>query len=89
MKQGKKGPKDKWFNFYTATCAHTLQDGWALQCATHELRGDRDIVLAAVSQTGSALEWASEKLRRDREIVRTAVSNHGSALQWASQESGV
>ena len=46
----------------------------ALEDATEELKGDREIVMAAVSQNGSALERAAEELKGDREIVMTAVS---------------
>jgi hypothetical protein len=45
------------------------QDGLALEYASAELRGDREIVLAAVQQDGWALYFASTELRGDREIV--------------------
>ncbi len=38
----------------------------ALQDASPELRGDKDIVLAAVSICGIVLQHASEDLRRDK-----------------------
>ena len=50
------------------------------------LKGDFEVVLAAVSQNGKALQWASAELRGNREIVSSAVSQDGSALQWAAAE---
>ena len=40
-----------------------------LQHATEDLKGDREIVMTAVSQDGLALLDAAEELRGDREIV--------------------
>ena len=51
-----------------------------------EQKGDREIVLAAVSKSGGALQFATEELKGDREIVLAAVSKHGSALQYATEE---
>ena len=62
------------------------QNGWALGSAAAELRGDREIVLAAVAQEGSALEYASADLKSDREIVLAAVAQDGSALEYASAD---
>ena len=50
-----------------------------------EQKGDRDIVLAAVSNVGSALQHATEELKGDREIVLAAVSKNGHALQYATE----
>ena len=49
------------------------QTGWALEFATEELKGDREIVMRAVSQEGLALKYATEELKCDREIVTLAV----------------
>jgi hypothetical protein len=57
-----------------------------LKYATQELQGDREVVLAAVSQYGKALYYASEELKEDREVVIAAVTQNGSALQWASDK---
>ena len=57
-----------------------------LRHASEELRNDREIVLAAVSQYAYALEYASEELRNDREIVLAAVSQYAYALEYASEE---
>ena len=57
-----------------------------------ELKGDREIVLAAVSENGCALQYATEELKGDREIVLAAVSENGSdwfyghALRYATEE---
>ena len=49
--------------------AAVSQNGSALQNATEELKGDRNIVMAAVSQNGFAIQHATEELKGDREIV--------------------
>ena len=58
----------------------------ALGHATEELKGDREIVMTAVSHHGIALEFAAEELKADREIVMTAVSEDGWALEFAAEE---
>jgi len=61
-----------------------------LECASDELKNDRGVVLAAVSNYGRALEcaleYASDELKNDREIVLKAVGNKGFALRYASDE---
>ena len=61
-------------------------DGFALCRGTKELRGDREIVMKALSKRGRALEFATEELKGDREIVMAAVSKHGTALEFAAEE---
>ena len=64
-----------------------------LTIASGRLRGDRDVVLAAVSQTGrgwsrsSNLEHASAALRDDRVIVEAAIRANGGfgSLKYASE----
>ena len=51
-----------------------------------ELKGDHEIVLAAVSKYGHALQYATEKLKGDSEIALAAVSDCGGALQFATEE---
>ena len=67
-----------------------VQDGLAydlaLQCASNELRSDREIVLAAVRQSGLVLYYAANELRSDREIVLAAVRQNGLALEHASDK---
>ena len=46
-----------------------IEDGYALYHAASQLRGDREIVLAAVAQNGHALQYAAAELRGDREFV--------------------
>lgn len=43
-----------------------------MQKISEELRGDREIVLAAVRQSSLALQYASKALQRDPEIIRIA-----------------
>ena len=45
------------------------KDGTVLEFASDELRGDKEVVLVAVSQSWRALEFASEELHRDKEVV--------------------
>ena len=61
------------------------QDRLPLQHASLELRGDREVVMAAVAEHGYALEFASEDLRGDREVVMAAVANDGDALRFAAE----
>ena len=51
----------------------------ALYHASEVIRGDKEIVLAAVQQCGYALQHASEVLRNNKEIVLAAVRQ-----QWTS-----
>jgi hypothetical protein len=60
--------------------------GRALWSAPAELRGDRDIVLAAVAQDGNNLKYAAAELKRDREVVLAAVTRNGRALGSAAAE---
>lgn len=50
------------------------------------LKGDKEVVLAAVQSYGWALQYASKELRGDREVVLVAVKNFGGALRYASKE---
>ena len=45
----------------------------ALEHAEWELRGDRDVVLAAVAQNGLALRYAHSDLQADAEVAHRAV----------------
>ena len=58
----------------------TKDVGDALAYAAEDLRGDNQIVLAAVSCYGIALEHASAALRAYNEIVLIAVVNCGDSL---------
>ncbi|CAE7365281.1 CPK26 [Symbiodinium natans] len=63
-----------------------LAGGWlSLQDLSEELRGDREIVLAAVESCGWALEFASSLLRTDPSVVLRAVRSDALALEFASE----
>lgn len=68
------------------------QWGGALQDASYELRGDKEVVMEAVRENSLALEFASEELRNDKEVVLAAVGYNGNllrngrALKYASEE---
>jgi hypothetical protein len=51
--------------------ATVQKGGRALQYASNELKGDRDIVLA-VQENGHTLQYASEELRDDHDIMLAA-----------------
>eukprot|EP00971_Amphidinium_carterae_P258332 5127435-Amphidinium_carterae.1 len=57
----------------------------ALAWAADSCKGDREIVLQAVSRNPKALQWAARSCRVDRDIVGVAVSRDGSALEWAGE----
>ena len=57
--------------------ARVKQRGKALRLASKELRGDREVVLAAVGRDVYALEFATDELKGDRDFVLTAVRQHG------------
>ena len=59
------------------------EDWNALEYATDELCGDKEIVLAAVKGDGRALEYATKELQGDRDIVLEAVKHvHPDALPY-------
>lgn len=60
--------------------------GKAIRYAAEELRANKEVVLAAVSQDGHALQYASEELRDDQDIVFRAVTQNASSLKWASSK---
>ena len=69
-----------------ATLAACRRDGSALEHASEALRGDREIVLAAVPTSyGRALRFASDELLHDRQFVLDAVRLDGSALQYVPE----
>ena len=49
------------------------------------MRGDTEVVLAAVQENGSALKYASDALQADHAVVLAAVRNLGGALTFASE----
>ena len=62
-----------------------VKDMW-LHYASDELKGDREVVLAAVQQDGYTLGFAPDQLKGDREVVLAAVQQNGNALYYASDE---
>ena len=58
------------------------KNAWALKYASDELKDDKEIFLAAVTQDGSALLHASDELKGDKVIVVAAVTQDGSALEY-------
>jgi len=65
--------------------AQVRSDGLKLRCA-EAFRGDREVVLAAVSQNGEALKYADDNLKDDQDVVLVAVQSSGIAVQYASSE---
>eukprot|EP01050_Picozoa_sp_SAG11_P026223 SAG11_NODE_6202_length_1365_cov_4.463665_1_plen_208_part_10 len=63
---------------------YNIQNDSTLELKLIELKGDREVVLAAVGQKGRALEYAAEELRGDGEVVLAAVVQNGSALEYAA-----
>eukprot|EP00971_Amphidinium_carterae_P112089 2220206-Amphidinium_carterae.1 len=59
--------------------------GATLQFAADSLRGDREIVLAAVQRDGDFLEHTTEALRADREVVLAAVRGEMPSFEYASE----
>ena len=62
------------------------QNGNALRFASEELRNDRDVVKAAVSNKDQSLLYASEDLKSDKEIVMIAMNKNVSSLYYASEK---
>ncbi|KAL3907172.1 MAG: hypothetical protein SGILL_008978 [Bacillariaceae sp.] len=53
-----------------------------LRYASHRLRDDYDVVIAAVQKCGANLKHASYDRRRDRPIVVAATEQHGTAFRY-------
>merc|ERR1711957_603448 len=54
--------------------------------APEAVRGDREILLAAVAKDGYSLWHASDELKADREIVLTAMSQNLQSLRYAAAD---
>jgi hypothetical protein len=54
------------------------------QAYRQELRTDREVVLAAVSNAGQSLEFASKDLQADKQVALAAVTENGLALKFVS-----
>lgn len=57
----------------------------SLHYASKELKDNKEIVMAAVSQDGSALQYASKELQDDKDIVKAAAAKDRNALKYASE----
>jgi hypothetical protein len=64
-------------------------DGLAFQNCSIGSRGDREIVLAAVSKHGHNIKYASDELKNDREIVMLAIANDHSTKGLALQNCSI
>ena len=60
--------------------------GDELEYASHQLKNNREVVMAAVGNDGLALEYASEELKNNIEVVMAAIGNNGRALTYASNQ---
>ena len=47
------------------------QRGFAQKYASEELRGNTDLMMAALEQNMDALDYVSEKLKKDEEFMKT------------------
>lgn len=56
------------------------QRGWALEYASDELFGDREIMIMAVRQNWNALQYADQDIKKDR--YADEVFSDGKILQW-------
>lgn len=59
--------------------------GMTLQFASDDLKGEKEVVLAAVKQNGLALQFASDTLKNDEEVVLAAVNQNWAAIDHASE----
>ena len=62
------------------------QMGFILLYVAEEMRGDRELCMAAVIQDGLAFEFVSQEMKGDRELCTAAVARSWKALEWASEE---
>ena len=60
------------------------EDMIVLQYASEELKGDREVVLAAVNQIGDALQYASEELQSDKEVVIAAINQSINSFRYVN-----
>jgi len=73
-------------NEFSLVLAVVARAGAALEHASADLQGDKEVVLAAVAQNACALECVSAEFQGDGEVVLAAVAQDGSALKYASAE---
>ncbi|CAK0898393.1 unnamed protein product, partial [Prorocentrum cordatum] len=63
-----------------------VKDLMSFQADCVGLRGDRQVVLAAVRRWGAALQFAAPELRADREVALAAVGVDGLSLPYVAPE---
>ena len=51
-----------------------------IKWASEEMRGDKEVVLAAVQQDGRTLRYASEAMQGDAQVADAACQRHGGRL---------
>ena len=61
---------------YKRWLSKVRKDGWVLEKAPKELRGDKQLVLEAIKQQYDAIRYASTELQHDKEVVLTALKQH-------------
>ena len=64
----------------------SVTDGLAVRFLSAELRGDREIGLAAVRRTSLACQFLTVALRADKEFGLAAVTANGCAVEFLSAE---
>ena len=72
-------------SFLLALIAAT-QEGWPLNFASETLRGDREVVAAAMSQNIEAFRWATADLRSDRRLALWALSENPALICHVAHE---
>eukprot|EP00971_Amphidinium_carterae_P201990 4008003-Amphidinium_carterae.2 len=70
----------------TVVRAVPRSQGMALQYASEEHIGNRDVVLTAIRESAHALAAAAPDLQHDSELVMAAVTQIGLALEHAAPE---
>ena len=63
-----------------------VTDGLAVRFLSAELRGDREIGLAAVRRSSLACQYLTLALRADKEFGLAAVTANGCAVEFLSEE---
>ena len=76
-KRSRDASSDDEYEIWEQRCSH---DGYELRKAPRDLKGDRKIVMAAVSQNGLSVRLAADTMKRDREIAMAAVSQNGQGV---------
>ena len=77
---------DEDFEDYFDVQRIVVLEGLALQFASDNLRGEREIVEPAVRQNGLALQFASDAFKKDGWIVIDAMKQNFQALKYAADE---